>query len=234
MALHPSRSVLSLQGVTLAGPHLSGSLGRIDLEVRRRGVSLIEVDNETDASALLDVCLGISDPRVGQVRFLGVDWLSRTPAERMHRRRRIGAVVQTSVWPAHMTILDAVLLPSSYHFDRSREEVIEHATELARLFGLPGLPTSRREATLKQVLLRASCVRGFLGSPDLILLQDTALEETPDLAEPVAQAISAACDRGAAVLWITASLAAQVTKFVEADQILRLGEHGLTRARRGR
>jgi len=66
------------------------------------------------------------------------------------------------------------------------------------------------------------------------LLHDTALEQVPELAEPMAQAISAARDRGAAILWITVSLAAQVTRLVEAEQILRLGEHGLTRARRGR
>jgi len=234
VALHPTRSVLSLQGITLGDHQFSGSLGKIDLELPRRGVSLIQVDDEADAATLLDVCLGISNPRVGRVSFLGVDWMTRTPAERMHRRRRVGAVVQTGVWPAHMTILEAVLLPAAYHFDQSREEVIEHATELARLFGLPGLPTTRRETTLKQVLVRAACVRGFLGSPDLILLHDTALEQVPELAEPMAQAISAARDRGAAILWITVSLAAQVTRLVEAEQILRLGEHGLTRARRGR
>ena len=234
MAPRPSRSVVSLQGVTLGEHRLFGSLGKIDLELPRRGAALVQVDDEADAVALLDVCLGISDPHVGRVHFLGVDWTTRTPAERMHRRRRIGAVVRTEVWPAHMTILDAVLLPGAYHFDRSREEVMEHATALARLFGLPGLPTGRRETTLKQVLMRAACVRGFLGSPDLILLHDAALEQTPELAEPMAQAISAARDRGAAVLWITAHPAAQATKFVEAEQILRLGEHGLMRARRGR
>jgi phospholipid/cholesterol/gamma-HCH transport system ATP-binding protein len=219
MALRPSRSVLSLQGVALGDQHFSGSLGKLELDLPRRGAALMQVDD---------------DPHAGHVRFLGVDWTTRTPAERMHRRRRIGAVVQTDVWPAHMTVLDAVLLADSYHFSRPRDEMIDHATELARLFGLPGLPTGRRETTPRRALVRAACVRGFLGSPDLIVLQDPALEQTPELAVPMAQAISAARDRGAAVLWITASLAAQAAQFVEAEQVLRLGEHGLARARRGR
>jgi len=71
-----------------------------------------------------------------------------------------------------------------------------------------------------------------LGSPDLIVVHDQALEQTRDLAVPMAQAISAARDRGAAVLWITASLAAQAAQFVEAEQVLRLGETGLARARK--
>lgn len=234
MALRPSRSVLSLQGVTLGDRHFSGSLGKLDLELPRRSVALVQVDDDADAAVLVDVCVGLTDPYAGRVRFLGVDWTTRTPAERMHRRRRIGSVLDTDVWPAHMTVLDAVLLPGAYHFDRPRDELIAQATELARLFGLPGLPTGRRETMPRRALVRAACVRGFLGTPDLILMQDAALEQSVELAVPLAQAISAARDRGAAVLWITASLAAQAAAFVEAEQVLRLGEHGLARARRGR
>jgi ABC-type polar amino acid transport system ATPase subunit len=234
MALRPSRSVLSLQGVRLGDRHFSGSLGKLDLEVPRRSAALLQVDDDSDAAVLVDACLGLSDPSTGHVRFLGVDWATRTPAERMYRRRRIGTVVQTDVWPVHMTVLDSVLLAGAYHFDRPREEVIEHATELCRLFGLPGLPTGRRETTPRRALVRAACVRGFLGSPDLIVMQDAALEQSTELAVPLAQAISSARDRGAAVLWVTASLAAQAAAFVEAEQVLRLGEHGIARTRRGR
>jgi phospholipid/cholesterol/gamma-HCH transport system ATP-binding protein len=234
MALRPSRLVLSLQGVTLAERRFSTTPTKLDLELPRRSVTLVQVDDETDASALVDLCVGLADPHTGNVRFLGIDWTSRTPRERMHRRRRIGAVLQTDVWPAHMTVLDSVLLAGSYHFDRPRSEMLDHATGLARLFGLPGLPTGRRETTPRRALVRAACVRGFLGSPDLIVVQDPALEQAPDLAVPMAQAISSARDRGGAVLWIAASLAAQAAQFVEAEQVLRLGEHGLARARRGR
>ena len=105
---------------------------------------------------------------------------------------------------------------------------------LARLFGLPGLPVGRRETTPQRALVRAACVRGFLGSPDLIVVQDQTLDQTSDLAVPLAQAISAARDRGAAVLWITASLVAQAAQFVQAEHLFRLGEHGLVRMRRSR
>jgi phospholipid/cholesterol/gamma-HCH transport system ATP-binding protein len=234
MAVRPTRTVLSLHGVTLPEREFSSSPTKLDLELPRRSVALIQVDDETDASTLVDLCLGMTDPSAGHVRFLGVDWTTRTPRERMSRRRRVGAVMQTDVWPAHMTVLDSVLLAGAYHFNRARAEMLVHATELARLFALPGLPTGRRETTPRRALVRAACVRGFLGTPDLIVVHDPVLEQSPDLALPMAQAISAARDRGGAVLWIAASLAAAAAEFVEAEQVLRLGEQGLVRARRGR
>jgi phospholipid/cholesterol/gamma-HCH transport system ATP-binding protein len=234
MAVRPSRTVLSMHGVALPERQFSSSPTRLDLELPRRSVAFIQVDDDSDASALVDLCLGMADPTAGHVRFLGVDWATRTPRERMFRRRRIGAVMQTDVWPAHMTVLDSVLVAGSYHFNQTRDEMLAHATELARLFALPGLPTGRRETTPRRALVRAACVRGFLGAPDLIVVQDGALEQAAELAVPMAQAISAARDRGGAILWITASPTAAATEFVEAEQVLRLGEQGLVRARRGR
>jgi phospholipid/cholesterol/gamma-HCH transport system ATP-binding protein len=234
MALPVARSVLSLQGVTLAERQSSAMPARLDLELPRGAVVLVQVDDETDATALVDLCMGLADPAAGNVRFLGIDWTTSTPRERLARRRRIGAVVQADVWPAHMEVLEAVLMARLYHFDQPREAVIGDATQLARLFGLPGLPVGRRETTPSRALVRAACVRGFLGSPDLIVVHDQTLDQTSELAVPMAQAVSAACHRGGTVLWITASLAAQAAQFIEPDQLFRLADSGLVRARRPR
>jgi phospholipid/cholesterol/gamma-HCH transport system ATP-binding protein len=232
MALVPRRSILSLHGVTLTERQFSTRPAHLDLELPRGEVALVQVEDEGDAATLVDLCLGLSDPVGGNVRFLGVDWQSTTPRDRFTRRRRIGAVVQTDVWPSHMTVLESVLVAHLYHFKQPRAEVIADATALARLFGLPGLPVGRRETTPQRALVRAACVRGFLGSPDLIVVQDQVLDQSSDLAVPMAQAISAARDRGATVLWITASLAAQAAQFVQPNRELRLGDHGLVQVRR--
>ena len=228
----PTRSILSLQAATLGERQLSTTTTCIDLELPRGGATLVQVDDEIDAVALVDLCIGLAAPTDGQVRFLGVDWQARGARERLTRRRRIGTVVQTHVWPAHMSVLESVLVARFYHFDRPREEVIAEATALARLFGLPGLPVGRRETTPRRALVRAACVRGFLGAPDLIVVQDQSLEATADLAVPMAQAIAEALDRGATVLWIVESLAAEAARFVAAEQVFRLGDHGLVQVRR--
>lgn len=232
MARPTTRSVLSLQGATLGERQLSTAPTRVDLELPRGTAALIQVDDDVDAASLVDLCMGIVPPADGKVRFLGIDWQARTPRERLMRRRRIGTVVQTHVWPSHLTVLESVLVARFYHFDRPRDEVIADATALARLFGLPGLPAGRRESTPRRALVRAACVRGFIGAPDLILVQDQTLEGTVDLAVPMAQAISDARDRGATVLWIVESLAAEAVRFVQAEQVFRLGDQGLVRVRR--
>ena len=206
----------------------------LDLELSRGKWPSCRSTTKATRAALVDLCVGLIDPGAGEVRFRGVDWTTRTPRERLNRRRRIGAIVHTDVWPSHMTVMEAVLVARFYHFDRPRAEVIAEATELARLFGLPGLPVGRRETTPLRALVRAACVRGFLGSPDLIVVQDHLLDQTSELAVPMAQAISAARDRGATVLWITASLAAQAVQFVQADHLFRLGDSGLVPVRRSR
>ena len=231
MAQRSTRSVLSLENAALTERYLSATPACLDLDLRRGESAIIHVDDEDEGAAMVDLCTGFVPPFGGHVRFLGVDWTTRTRPERLRRRRRLGVVIETDVWPAHMTIMDAVLLDSLYHFDRPREELLTEATNLARLFGLPGLPAERRESTSRQALIRAACVRGFLGTPDLVLVQDPLLDRMSELAVPMAQAISAILRRGGAVLWIAAGTAA-AAQFVEPDHVFRLRATGLLPLRR--
>jgi len=227
----PARTVLSLEAAALTERPSSGLPALLDLDLRRGEVAVIHVDDDSEALAMVDLCVGLTAPASGHVRFLGVDWATRTRPERLRRRRRVGIVAQTEVWPSQMTIMDSILLAQLHHSERSRDDLVAEAIELARLFGLPGLPAERREATRRHALLRAGCVRGFLGAPDLVLVHDHLLDRTSELAVPMAQAILATRARGGAVLWVSASAAVPATQFVEADQVHRLGDAGLVRMR---
>src|SRR5258708_13491065 len=147
MPPRPARTVLTLEAAALTERSFSGSPAQIDLDVRRGEVGLILVDDDSEASAMVDLCVGLAVPAKGHVRFLGVDWATRTRPQRLHRRRRVGVVAHTDVWPAQMTIMDSILLAPLYHSDRSRDELLAEATGLARLFGLPALPPDHREPT---------------------------------------------------------------------------------------
>jgi phospholipid/cholesterol/gamma-HCH transport system ATP-binding protein len=233
MPPRPARMVLSLEAAALAGRTMSGAPTLVDLSLRRGEVALVHVDDDAEAFAMVDLCVGMTAPATGHVRFLGVDWATRNRPERLRRRQRIGVVVQTDVWPSQMTIMESILLAQLHHSGRSRDELVAQATELARQFGLPGLPAEGRDATQRQALLRAGCIRGFLGAPDLVLVHDALLDHASELAVPMAQAISATRARGGAVLWVSVGAAAvQAIQFVEADQIHRLGDAGLVRMRR--
>ena len=105
---------------------------------------------------------------------------------------------------------------------------------LARRSACPACRSGDARRRRCAALVRAACVRAFLGSPDLVVVHDHLLDQTSELAVPMAQAISAACDRGATVLWITTSLAAPAAQFVQADHLFRLGDSGLVRVRRSR
>jgi phospholipid/cholesterol/gamma-HCH transport system ATP-binding protein len=229
---HPNRTVLAFEAAALSERALSSSPAHIDLDLRRGEIGIIHVDDDSEAAAMLDLCVGLAAPANGRVRFMGVDWATRSRPQRLHRRRRLGVVAQTDVWPSQMTIMESILLAPLYHSDRSREELLAEATSWARLFGLPGLPAERRDATRRQALLRAGCVRGFLGSPDLVLVHDQMLDSTADLSIPMAQAVSTTRARGGAVLWLTAARALPAAQHIETDHVYRMGEAGLVRLRR--
>lgn len=234
MAGAAARSVLSLERAAFA-EHLTSNLPvLLDLELRSSEINMVYVADEADGSTMIDLCLGYVPPPSGRVRFLGLDWAGCSRLERLRRRRRIGMVAQTEVWPSEMTVMEAVLLPQLYHFDNRREELVTEATLLARLFELPGLPAERRDLMSREALLRAGCVRGFFGSPELVIVLDRLLDQTPELAAPMAQAIAAVVGRGGAVMWITTAPGSQSAQFVEANQVLRLGTTGLIPMRRRR
>ena len=225
-------SVLSLRQAAFFERRLAARPVAVDLELGRGQLALVEVGDEADAMALVDLCVGLTPATLGEVLFLGRDWRAETYRENLARRGRIGSVVQSQVWPAHLSIAQSMLMPRLYHTSRTEDEVIAEAIVLARRFGLPGLPVGRRETIPAGELVRAACVRAFLGTPDLVVIHDAPLDQIAELAVPMAQALTAVQDRGGAAIWVTAYAGVPAARFVAADHTLRLGDHGLVAARR--
>lgn len=225
-------SVLSLRGVSLAGRRGSPSARAFDFDLGHRELALVEYDDDGDATHFVDVCLGLSEPEDGEVHCLGHRWAGQGYRAMLAQRSRIGTLVGSQAWPAHVAIAEVLLMPRLYHTRESEEAALAEATVLARRFGLPGLPTGTRESVRQRDLVRAACVGAFLGTPDLVVIVDRAVDSMPELATPMVQAIGTVMDRGGAVLWLVGSLGAAAARFVAADHMLRLRDRNLRPVRR--
>jgi len=227
----PQSSVLSLQGVLLATRRGEAPAAALDFELAHREVALLEIDND-DMAGFIDLCLGLDQPQHGEVWCLGQSWRAQSYRETLTHRSRIGALVGSEAWPTHLPVAQVILVQQLYHSDQPVDEVVAQATALARRFGMPGLPTGGPDSVHQDDLVRAACVRAFLGAPEFVLIADAAIEDMADLGVSMAQAIGSVRDRGGAVLWLVGSVTAPAARFVSADHVLRLGERGLSPARR--
>jgi len=223
-------SVLSLNDV--AFERRTSAVAGLNLHLGHGETALVEIGTDGEPDLLVDVCLGLVRPARGEVHFLGELWRRFNYLDVLSRRSRIGTLVGSQVWAAHMPVIEAVLMPVLCHTDRPVDDATVEATALARRFGLPGLPLGMRETVPAAQLTRAACVRAFMGMPELVVIADSHLDDSDELALPMAQAVGQVQDRGGAVLWLLESLAAPAARFVPAAHVLRLGDRGLLPARR--
>lgn len=186
-------------------------------------LALVGAEGAEVGGLLADCCCGIARPREGAVRLLGHD-LAAQPAGALHDlQARIGRLPADGGWLPHLGVAENVVLPLLYHTSAEAGPLREAAALLARDFGLPGLPLGRPARLPALDLLRAGCVRAFLGQPVLVLLECGLEEPVPaELIAPLLRAIGAARGRGAACLWLTGSPRLLRDAAIPAAQRLRL------------
>ena len=93
------------------------------------------------------------------------------------------------------------MLAQSYNTQRSEDEILDEALNLARMFGLPGLPRGRPGKVRRWDLRKAACIRAFLGQPALIILEQPVRGVYADFMAPLVNAVHSARRHCAAVLW---------------------------------
>jgi phospholipid/cholesterol/gamma-HCH transport system ATP-binding protein len=99
---------------------------------------------------------------------------------------------------------DNITLAQRHHTRRPESEIRDEASELARLFSLPGLPRGLSTGMRRQDLRRASCVRALLGKPTLLILERPTAGVYPAMMPALMTSLRVARSRGSAVLWMTA------------------------------
>lgn len=162
---------------------------------------VIETRDMTRGTMLADLCSGMFQLSSGSVRFMGLEWPSLDDRRRNALRGRIGRITRRPVWSNLFGLHVAMMVKELHHTTRSIEAVTAETLRLSERFGLPGIPVDNPDRVSEADLARAACVRAFLGSPQLLLLEDP-LERSPvDLSQPFLESLTEARDRGAAAIW---------------------------------
>lgn len=199
-----------------------GPSAPIDLALFPGDLALIEAADRAQSTLFCDALLGLASPVAGCVRFLGRDWTQVPDLHAQAMRGRIGQIFAAGAWIDGLGVADAVLLPQLYHTRRAEADLRDEAARLAATFGLPGLPLGRPADVSPADLQRAACVRAFLGRPKLILLQNPTWVLGAAVLEPLINAVRAARDRDAAVVWLSPDAAICADASVPADSRHRL------------
>ncbi len=198
------RLILGLDQIRVASDGI-GLVTDIIATVTLRGgeLALVRVEQASQASAFVDVCVGLIPPLEGSVQFLGHDWTTLPITTINILRGRIGRVFGEQNWLANLSLLDNILLSALHHTRRSVGEIREEAANLAKQFNLPGIPIGYPREFGRVDLQRAACVKAFLGSPSLVILEDPTFGVFPDIMGPLINAIRYVRSMGSAVIWLT-------------------------------
>jgi len=193
--------ILALAGARATTPLLPTAA--LDLIVDDGDFVLIEIQEPRNGSAFGDLCAGVVPLEAGQVRFLGRDWQTTPYRLANALRGRIGRLFAQPLREDTPDVAARVLLAQTFHTRVPDDILRAEATALSQRFGLPGLPSGPARFISETDLLRAACVRAFLGEPRLIVLELPSATQEDTLLDALLTEGAAARGRGAGVIWLT-------------------------------
>jgi len=196
--------ILEYDNVTFVGDRVYDSgISGISLAIRPGELAIVLLERERTHLPLADLAAGILAPDEGQIRFQGSDWSVIAPDAAADLRGRIGRVFEGNPWIDGIEMDQNIMLAEMHHTRRSSADMIREAEALSRTFDLPGLPLRLPSTVRGKDLVRAGCVRAFMGKPDLLVLERPTAGVYPELLPPLLNKLRAERDRGAAVFWLT-------------------------------
>jgi phospholipid/cholesterol/gamma-HCH transport system ATP-binding protein len=209
-----------------------GDYTKAHFELYSGQLALVRLENLRQAASLADLFSGLTPPFDGNVFFFGRHWQT-SPADRLNAMRsRIGRVFSSGSWLEGLNLYENILLPQLHHTRRPMPELRQEAGQLAEQFGLPGLPLEQPEKYSRADLQRSACVRAFLGTPSLLLLEDPTFGVYPRIMTALVNAIRRKRNKGAAVIWMTLSDEVWRDDSIPADRFFSVVGRKLTEIKR--
>jgi phospholipid/cholesterol/gamma-HCH transport system ATP-binding protein len=221
--------VLALEAARGSGERMP--LVPLDLTLFPGDFAVIEVPGTRRGAAFADLCNGLVPLISGHVRFLGRDWRTTRSRQADALRGQIGRLFTLPLRADTADVAGRVLLSRLYHTRMPESALRAEATALALRFGLPGLPSGSARQLTDNDLLRAACVRAFLGQKRLVILELPVTAQQDDLL-PALLAVGAEMrGQGMTVMWLASAGPALRNRSVRATHRFRLSDNGLTPVR---
>ena len=195
-------SILKFGNVTVqSSAQYETGLSNITFALNEGELLLVRIERENERLPLADASEGLAPASQGTVTFLGEDWQSMSADDGAAHRGKIGRLFEDEGWISDLDVDENILLAQRHHTQRTEADLIDEALEIARMFGLPGLPRGRPGKIRRWDLRKAACIRAFLGQPRLIIIEQPVRGIYADFMAPLLQAVHSARTQGAAVLW---------------------------------
>lgn len=193
---------------------------RFDLRLEAGELVMLHCRDPQRSSAIADALLGLTT-RSGRVAYRQREWSSMSLRAARQMRREIARVQHRGNWMETCSVMQNILLPLLHHSIVPEEVLRAAASDLARRFGLPGLPRDLPADCPRADLERCACIRAFLGRPALAILE-YPLQSAADSAPALINCIQQVRRRNGAVLWITDNSAVLNDAAIPANRRYRL------------
>lgn len=216
-------AILGLENARIPGADPSRATAtRVDQQLRPGGLCLIQPRQALDYHLLLDACCGLHPVESGRVLFLGRSWELLKAEDANALRGLIGRVFADPRWVSHLSLADNLMLAQRHHATFSQSRIRRECHDRSLFFGLPGIPMGRPDQAMGTDLVRAGCVRAFVGKPYLVLIEDLPPNALTPVFTGLINAIREVRERGGAVLWVTTSREVWEEPCLDPDQRMQM------------
>lgn len=199
-----SPAVLDFRGVsTEPSAFFDTPLWDVSFRLSQGQLLLVRMERGRFRIPLADLAAGILEPADGAVEFMGRNWQEMAADYASAQRAKVGRVFESQGWINFLGVGQNITLAQRHHTTRTDTDIEAEATELARIFGLPGLPHRPVSGARLEDLNRSAFVRAFLGQPALIILERPTRDLMPAILPPLVNAVRIARGRGCAIMWTT-------------------------------